>query len=65
MLAQMLGENLEGDDALQVLVLRLVDDSHAAAAQLGEDPVASDGSGVWLCLRHQSPLPWAHPKHQA
>ena len=42
-LGHFIGQELEGDEAVQPSVLGLVDDTHAAAAQLLDDAVVGDG----------------------
>ena len=38
-LGQMLAEDLDGDETVEGLLVRLVNDSHAAATELGDNPV--------------------------
>jgi hypothetical protein len=55
---ELIGKEFEGDKAAQLLVLRLVDNSHAAAAELFDDLVAGNpGSNHEQC---RSLLEYAH-----
>ncbi len=38
----MLAEDFDGDETIEGLLVRLVDDPHAAATELGNDPVMTD-----------------------
>jgi hypothetical protein len=57
LVAALVRDHLDGDDATQVLVKRGIDDSHAARAQLFRDAVVTDGGAV---ARHRPPQPAQH-----
>lgn len=50
------GKELEGDVPTQAKILRLVNDAHAAAAQLCYDPVMRDRSSDHEEGRHESAI---------
>jgi hypothetical protein len=58
---QVLGQHLQRDGALELLVPPAVDDGHPAAAELGFDPVGTQSPPPpprpWPCL----PCPWSRP----
>ncbi len=57
-LGNIIGQELQGDEAMQLHVLGLVDDTHPAAAELLDDAVVRDGLPDHVWRRKRMACPW-------